>query len=425
MVYTKIHDKYYDLSGFAHPGGMVAISLAQGRDATELFEMHHQFSDRSIIESFMRKYEVSERSPIASNNLYDWKKTMNSEFTKDLKDMATSVLGADIKASNLRILEYIVLCILLLSQFLLFVKGYWISVLTYPIVLWIFSANIFHDGAHFAVSKYWRLNSIAIEAGFNLATPYHWYHEHNIGHHSFPNILGRDPDLYHVPDMLRHSCDKELFPIHRYQHYLFLLVSAIGIPATYLLGGAALCLLGLPYNGVVSLSRTRYLNPYSIPVRLVVYFVLMHGLPILLHGISIKGFVFSLVPEIVYTAAFTVCSQVNHLTPENTDRFDSNFFIHQVITSQNVNTRDYWTTIFTGGLNMQIEHHLFPSVNHCHLRKLVPHVKAICEKHGVHYSESTSLYAALVKHVSHLYDKGYLSDQQRDFPEKLKWEKSD
>lgn len=167
-----------------------------------------------------------------------------------------------------------------------------------------------------------------------------------------------------------------------------------------------MCLLGFPYNQVVTLSRTRYLNGFSVPLRLLIYLGVMHLSAVLLHGYSLKGMVFMIVPEFVYTTCFTLCSQVNHLVPEATGKFNSNFFIHQIITGHNVNTSGYWTTLFTGGLNMQVEHHLFPSVNHCHLHKLVPHVKALCAKHNVHYPESSSLFEATSKHVSHLYEMG-------------------
>jgi fatty acid desaturase len=61
------------------------------------------------------------------------------------------------------------------------------------------------------------------------------------------------------------------------------------------------------------------------------------------------------------------------------------------------------------GLNMQVEHHLFPSVNHCHLHRLVPRVRALCAKHKVPYPESTSMFEALKKHVHHLYIMGPLA----------------
>jgi delta11-fatty-acid desaturase len=148
------------------------------------------------------------------------------------------------------------------------------------------------------------------------------------------------------------------------------------------------------------------MNGWDVPFRLLLYLGVMHLSAVLMHGYSLKGMVFMIVPEFIYTTCFTLCSQVNHLVPEASNQFNANFFIHQIITGHNVNTSGYWTTLFTGGLNMQVEHHLFPSVNHCHLHKLVPHVRALCVKHNIHYPESSSLYEGLSKHVSHLYAMG-------------------
>jgi cytochrome b involved in lipid metabolism len=238
-IYTKIHNKTYNLSGFSHPGGMVALSLASSRDATELFESHHQFSDKSKINSILQKYEIPESEcpeSIANNNVYDWEKTLNSDFTKELKAMAIQILGTDIKANSYRWRQYLLLALILLSQFILFAKGFWFAVLTYPLAIWVFSVNVFHDAGHFAISqKYWRLNCLGTNAGFMLATPYHWYHQHTIGHHSFPNIMGRDPDLYHAPDALRHSEDIPVTSVHCIQHFVFIFIEALGIPGNYLM----------------------------------------------------------------------------------------------------------------------------------------------------------------------------------------------
>lgn len=350
-MYTKIHKKYYDLTGFDHPGGMVALSLASGRDATELFELHHQFSDKARVAAILQKFEVKESSVIEDNNVYDWEKTLSSPFTKELKDMARNVIGNDIKASYKRFGEYGVLFIILLLQIVFFVKGYWVSAISYPVMLWVFSANVFHDATHFAISRHWRLNSLCTNAGFMLATPYHWYHQHTIGHHSFPNIIGKDPDLYHTPEAIRHAPDVPLSPAHKLQHIVFLVEQMISIPAYYLLGGSIFCILRYPYNGVVPLSSTWYLNTISILPRLLMYMILMHILPVMVHGLTIKGAVFSFLPEFIYAGCFTICSQINHLVPEATEKFDSNFFIHQVITSHNVNTSNYLTTVFTGGMS--------------------------------------------------------------------------
>jgi delta11-fatty-acid desaturase len=56
---------------------------------------------------------------------------------------------------------------------------------------------------------------------------------------------------------------------------------------------------------------------------------------------------------------------------------------------------------FSGGLNQQIEHHMFPCVNHCHLADLAPKVKAICAMHGVRYNEVSGYGEALNLHLEH------------------------
>jgi len=411
MVFTKIHGKYYNLAGYDHPGGPVALSLADSRDATELFESHHLFSDKSKLASILKKYEVQESECngviIPSCEVYDWEKTLTSEFTKELKAMAIQVLGNDIKADTGRWCQYFFIVSFALLQFYFFVRGYWFSVLTYPVSLWIFFVHIFHDASHFAMNKNWRVNSFGMNAGFNLATPYHWYHQHIVGHHSFPNVVGKDPDLYHVTPIIRHTSDIPVTFLHSVQHYVFFYIEAFFVPTTFLIGGGILCMLGYPYNGVVSLVHTAHLNVRSIPLRLTAYIFLMHVLPVWLFGCTQKGLVFALLPQYIFSWLFLICTQVNHLVPETVDEFDSNFFINQIVTGHNINTSDFLTTLFTGGLNMQIEHHLFPSVNHCHLHKLAPHVKALCAKHGVAYAESASLWEAVGKHMDHLYNMGF------------------
>merc|ERR1712000_214532 len=77
---------------------------------------------------------------------------------------------------------------------------------------------------------------------------------------------------------------------------------------------------------------------------------------------------FMLVPVGIVSLCFMLSSQVNHLTPDNIDKYDSDFYKHQVLTGHTFGVKSYLTFLFTGGLNFQIEHHLFPCVNHCHHR---------------------------------------------------------
>lgn len=108
----------------------------------------------------------------------------------------------------------------------------------------------------------------------------------------------------------------------------------------------------------------------------------------------------------IFSWFFMLNSQINHLTENTAHAKSTNFLKHQVITAQNfgVGNRGIWgrwCRFFSGGLNYQIEHHLFPTVNHCHLPALQPKVKAICRKHGVAYNEVNGYMEALRNYFIH------------------------
>jgi len=73
-----------------------------------------------------------------------------------------------------------------------------------------------------------------MDVGFMFCTPYAWMHQHVIGHHSFPNIMGKDPDLYHAPKLVRHSSDLRHKKLHIYQTVTFILTFLIGVPVKVL-----------------------------------------------------------------------------------------------------------------------------------------------------------------------------------------------
>jgi delta11-fatty-acid desaturase len=339
---------------------------------------------------------------ISPSNIYNWELTKSSEFTKELKSMAQAEVGPNIKCSWGRLFELIVLFVLAASQVLQFCQGYWHSLFTMPLTYWVLGVNLFHDASHFGLSWNWRVNRLATNAGFCFSAPYTWYHQHVIGHHCFPNIMGKDPDLYHAPKVIRHSADVRYRVAHWYQTVTFVITWLLGVPMSLIWHGMIQSYRKPRYNRVVSFGNTKYLNPKSLIFRFFAYFVIVHVMPFVFHGVSVKGVIFAVVPIYLFSVFFMISTQINHLTPDTTEQFDENFFIHQIKTSHNVATDNYFLYLFTGGLNMQIEHHLFPSVNHCHLKRLTPKVKELCNKYKVNYCESHSLWNALCKHVEHL-----------------------
>ena len=400
---TMIHHKYYDLSKFDHPGGPIAISLILDRDGTELFESHHLYSNKNI-HKILSQYEllIPPKTEISPSNIYNWELTKSSEFTKELKSMARQEIGKDIKCTWPRLFELVIITLLALSQMVQFYQGCWHSLFFMPLTFWVLGVNTFHDASHFGMSWNWKINRLATNFGFCFSAPYTWYHQHIIGHHCFPNIHGKDPDLYHTPKIVRHSPDVRYRVAHLYQGITFIFTWLFAVPLGILWNGVWHPYRRTAFNRVVKFANSKYLNPRSLPARFIIYFIIFHAAPFIFLGATLKSVIFSIIPIYLFSVFFMISTQINHLIPEATDQFDENFFIHQIKTSNNVSTNSYLVYLFTGGLNMQIEHHLFPSMNHCHLSKIVPKVKQLCIKYGVKYNESESLWEALCLHITHL-----------------------
>lgn len=400
----------------------MALSLTFGRDATELFESMHQFSEMNKLLAVLKKYEVtdpgssSKNDPIESNGVYDWKETNESKFTKELNEIAEMVLipgrtrseGVALgltKINAIKIMEVLFFFLLTANQYYYFVRGSYFSVVTFPTALWMFTVNVFHDGSHFALSKHPFLNHLFTETALLFSTPYTWYHQHIIGHHCFPNVIGKDPDLYHSTKFTRHSKDIRLREAHSSQPYTFPILWLVGVPLGLVLRGCLESLAGKPYNKVVRLipdEASHIISRLSIVPRLVAIVALMFLAPLIYHGLTLKGLIFAILPYFVYSLHFMTCSQINHFTPECDDQTSTNFYIHQILTGHNVAPESYLLYLYTGGLNLQIEHHLFPSVNHCHLPRLAPFVRALCAKHGIHYNVSPGMITAVARYVMHL-----------------------
>jgi fatty acid desaturase len=399
MTITLIHGKYYDLRDFKHPGGSIPIHLAENRDATELFESHHILSDRDKILKILEKYEIPEPQDlqIIPNNLFDWEETLNSDFTKGFKEIVRKKISyKTMKVSLNKVFEISVLFTIYLINLYYYLHGNYYALIVYPISLWMFTVNIYHDASHFALSHNPFINKLGTYTALMFSLTYNWYHQHVIGHHCFVNILSRDPDMYHSPKFLRHSPDIRFNKFHKIQHHTFPLLWLIAVPLGLITTGFIKSIKRLPYNKVVKLSKTLHITHLYYEIAFVIMYM------IIIPYISTNRIIFVIYPYIMYSVLFMICTQINHLTEDTMLMNDKNYFKHQIINSHNVAVNSYSSYLFTGGLNMQIEHHLLPSVNHCHLTKIQSDIEELCIRHNVRYNKSSSILQALYKHYKHI-----------------------
>lgn len=267
--------------------------------------------------------------------------------------------------------------------------------------------NVMHDGAHGSYSKNARVNwfmSMALDliGGSNLL----WRHKHNILHHTFTNINDVDDDLS-VPGILRFSPDQPWRPVHRFQHwYAF---PSYGIMTL-------LWVLSSDFQKYFS----RKIGDYRLPkpprvdsilffTTKVFYFGYMLVLPMFFHPV-LHVLLFFLVLHVIVGLSIATVFQLAHIVEGNsfprpdpsTGEIDNEWAIHQVETTADFSPASKIVTWYCGGLNFQIEHHLFPKVCHIHYPVISKIVRETCRDYQVAYVSYRTLGQAIASHFRFL-----------------------
>ena len=312
----------------------------------------------------------------------------------------------------------------LLFKAILFCAGYifiYIHLLFFTPIVWIaipecvlfgfltaaIGFNVMHDGAHGSFSKHKVLNKMA---GFSLnflgASAIMWNAKHNIIHHTYTNIDGIDDDIEARP-WLRFATTQKKMKMHKFQHYyfwfLYTLLHLIWIFMT-------------DYQkyfkkkiGTVALRKMTIKEHISFWAAKVIYAFAFVALPIWLLGFStwIIGFLIitmitGLVISMVFQLAHTVEDTEFPMPNEITNKIENEWAIHQINTTANFATGNKVISWLVGGLNFQIEHHLFPRISHVHYPAISKIIKSTCQEYGIHYIEYPKMTNAIHSHVMYL-----------------------
>ena len=136
-----------------------------------------------------------------------------------------------------------------------------------------------------------------------------------------------------------------------------------------------------------------------------IYFVLpllFVPLPHFIIGYAIFSFTTGFVTSIVFQLAHAVEDTEFTAVAKDQEVINNDWAIHQVKTTANFATRSKLVTFFAGGLNFQIEHHLFPKVSHVYYPELSAIVRRVCAEYGITYFETPTLVGAIASHVRFL-----------------------
>ena len=120
---------------------------------------------------------------------------------------------------------------------------------------------------------------------------------------------------------------------------------------------------------------------------------------LLMHGIT------GLTLALIFQPAHVI-EETEFFVPSNTGTAENNWAVHQLRTTSNFANNAVVFSWFVGGLNNQVEHHLFPKICHVHYRKISKIVEATAKEYGVPYHKHKTFFAAVKSHFSLLNDLG-------------------
>jgi len=271
--------------------------------------------------------------------------------------------------------------------------------------------NVMHDGAHGSFSTSPFLNRIAAFSVNVLGgSSFMWNMKHNVIHHAFTNIDGLDDDIDIKPWMRMTSTQKKL-PLHKFQHiYFWFLYSLLYILWIFVLDYQKYFKQKVGSVPLKKMSTADHLVFWGFKVfNLFLYVIIpwyVLGFVSWLVGFLIftcvAGFVLSIVFQLAHTVEHTAFPVVN----EETNRFEDEWAVHQLKTTANFATNNKLVSWFVGGLNFQIEHHLFPKISHVHYPAISKIIKQACQEYGVVYIEYPKVRYAVASHVSFLKQMG-------------------
>jgi linoleoyl-CoA desaturase len=260
-----------------------------------------------------------------------------------------------------------------------------------------------HDANHGAYSNKSAINHLM---GMTLdvlgASSYVWRWKHNVFHHTYPNLNGADDDI-DVGPFGRLSPAQPRYRIHRFQHlYLWALYGFLG-PKWHFVDD---------FKNVIQarIARNRLPRPsgwrlFEMVGGKALFFgwalvvpALFHRWWVVLLFYAITAFVVGLTLSVVFQLAHCVeDADFPQLSP-GADQLSSAWAVHQVQTTVDFARRSGLLTWYLGGLNFQIEHHLFPTICHIHYPAISGIVQAVCAEFGVPYTAHDKLLGAVVSH---------------------------
>jgi linoleoyl-CoA desaturase len=267
--------------------------------------------------------------------------------------------------------------------------------------------SVMHDANHGAYSSRPWVNSLL---GYSLnlvgGFSFNWKVQHNVLHHTYTNIEGVDEDI--TPrGVLRFSPYSPWKPYHRFQWFYAWFLYGL-LTFVWVVAKDFTRLFRYGKDGMVEKQKStvarEWLRLIFSKVLYVGYFIVLPTLLLplsiwqVLLGFLIVHYISGFILAIIFQPAHVI-DGTSYPMPDESGEMENNWAIHQLHTTTNFAHRNRILSWYVGGLNYQVEHHLFPTICHIHYRNIAPIVKQTAEEFGLPYKSAPTFRSALVGHV--------------------------
>jgi len=273
---------------------------------------------------------------------------------------------------------------------------------------------VMHDGNHGTYSRNRWVNNLMGSSIYILAgNVYNWKVQHNVLHHTYTNIMGMDEDI-EAKGLLRLHAHQPWKRFHRFQHYYSVLLYGL-MTISWAISKDYSQMKGYIKRGLSFEKKVNPTKEWTILIATkILYVAIWIVLPILvldiawwkvLIGFFVMHYTAGLILALVFQLAHVVENTENPM-PDESGTMENTWAIHQLATTANFARRNWLVSFFVGGLNYQIEHHIFPNISHVHYPKISKIVKETALEFGLPYNEYPTTRQAIISHFRTLKELG-------------------
>jgi linoleoyl-CoA desaturase len=349
-----------------------------------------------------------------------YKAKIPTEFFKTLKGRTDEYFANNNKARVGDYRMYLKTVVMLLTYlvpfyFIVFenIQNTWITLGLWT-VMGVFMAGIglsvMHDAIHGSYSKNKTLNKVLGEViNFVGGASINWKIQHNVLHHTYTNVEEYDQDL-NGPAILRFSPNQKKISLHKYQHiYAWLIYCLLTLNwATFKDFDS---ILRYKKMGLIGGGKNQFTVEFiKIIVTKILYFSFILLLPLYFGsagvGTTIAGFfIMHALASLILSSIFQpahVMEACEFAVAEDDHTIKQDWAAHQILNTVNFAPKNKLLSWFVGGLNFQIEHHLFPNICHIHYKDLSKIVEQTAKEFGLPYFVQPTFRSALLSHAKML-----------------------